>query len=82
MQALGRVIFVCVLVTLLFVPVLLISSMKSVRNRLIVIWISSTIFILFLAMLTKAKTSEVFMAGATYATVLVVFVAGNGYETM
>ncbi|KAF2244683.1 hypothetical protein BU26DRAFT_522480 [Trematosphaeria pertusa] len=73
----GRVVLACVLVTLLFVPIVTISAIESLRARVVLIWISATLFILVLTVLTRAKTSEIFVAGTTYATVLVVFLAQN-----
>jgi hypothetical protein len=65
LEALGRVVLACILITLVFVPIVLINGTKSVRTRLLMIWISATLFILILTVGTKAKTSEVFVAGTT-----------------
>ncbi|KAF2662017.1 hypothetical protein K491DRAFT_586357, partial [Lophiostoma macrostomum CBS 122681] len=78
LQGLARVVLACVLITLLFLPIVLINGTKRLSTRLILIWISATLFIMILTIGTKARTAEVFVAGTTYVTVLVVFVAQNG----
>ncbi|KAF2495500.1 hypothetical protein BU16DRAFT_561784 [Lophium mytilinum] len=75
---LGRFLVASLLVLLLLIPVIIVNAIDSVALRLLVIAISSTIFIIVLSMLTKARTGEIFVAGATFTTVLVVFVAGTG----
>jgi hypothetical protein len=65
LRGLGRIILACVLVTLLFVPVVLINRTNNMRSRFMLIWISATLFIIVLTVGTKAKTSEVFVAGTT-----------------
>ncbi|MCJ1454887.1 hypothetical protein MMC28_005240 [Mycoblastus sanguinarius] len=67
-----------IVVLLLFVPIVIITSVKSQSTRILIIVASTAIFILSMSGMTRAHTRELFIAGATYATVLVVFVAGNG----
>ena len=64
-QMSARILLTCLLVTLLFLPVVAIEAVQSVGIRLFLIWTSSTFFILVMTAMTKAKTSEVFVAGAT-----------------
>lgn len=64
-QRFGRILLACVLVTLLLTPIGLINSMKSVKARFFMIWASSAVFIFVIAVATKAKTAEVFVAGTT-----------------
>ncbi|KAF2823776.1 hypothetical protein CC86DRAFT_298332 [Ophiobolus disseminans] len=80
LHGLARVLLAWLLIALLFVPIVLIYGTKSVRTRLILIGVSATLFIFILTVGTKAKTAEVFVAGTTYATVLVVFLAQNGID--
>ncbi|KAF2792089.1 hypothetical protein K505DRAFT_388040, partial [Melanomma pulvis-pyrius CBS 109.77] len=72
---------VCVIILLLFIPVVIITSMESNSMRVLIIVASSGVFILSMSGMTRACTRELFIAGATYATVLVVFVAGNGFSS-
>ncbi|KAH8589139.1 hypothetical protein B0O99DRAFT_637335 [Bisporella sp. PMI_857] len=65
-------------VLLLLLPVIVINSLASTLLRLVLIVLSTAMVIILLAVLTKARTGDMFVAGATYATVLVVFVAGTG----
>ena len=51
---------------LLVVPVIVVNAVERVTLRLLVIALSSALFIVVLSMLTKARTGEIFVAGATY----------------
>lgn len=62
----GRSVIACLLVLLLIVPVIVVNAIDRVALRLLVIVVASTIFITVLSMLTKARTGEIFVAGATY----------------
>ncbi|KAL7658246.1 hypothetical protein M752DRAFT_278779 [Aspergillus phoenicis ATCC 13157] len=55
-------------------PVIMCNYLESMLSRLIVITASTTCFIGFLLIGTRAKTVEVLVAGAAYATVLTVFI--------
>ncbi|MCJ1236843.1 hypothetical protein MMC14_004825 [Varicellaria rhodocarpa] len=78
LKRITRSLIASLVVFILLVPVIVLNAIDGVAIRMVVIVISSAFLITMLSILTKAKTGEVFMAGATYATVLVVFVAGNG----
>ena len=62
----GRSVIACLLVLLLIVPVIVVNAIDRVALRLLVIVVASIIFITVLSMLTKARTGEIFVAGATY----------------
>ncbi|MCJ1460831.1 hypothetical protein MMC28_011213 [Mycoblastus sanguinarius] len=74
----ARGLAVCLISTLLVVPVVVVSAVDSILLRLCIIFVATSAFILALSGFTKARTAEMLVAGATYTTVLVVFVAGNG----
>ncbi|KAL8910585.1 MAG: hypothetical protein Q9171_004124 [Xanthocarpia ochracea] len=80
LQRLTRAMVASAVVVLLLVPIIIINALASVSLRMMVIVVASAILITALSTSTNAKTVEVFMSGATYATVLVVFVAGNGVK--
>jgi hypothetical protein len=61
----GRPLLAIILVLLLFVPVVVVGALPKLVARLVVTLLASSIFIIVLSMLTKARTVEVFMAGAT-----------------
>jgi len=44
----------------------------------VVIFLAATMFVTAITMASKARMVEIFVAGATYTAVLVVFVASNG----
>ena len=50
---------------LLLVPVVVINALESTLLRLVLITVATAVVIMLLAVLTKARTGEMFMAGAT-----------------
>ncbi|KAK0621796.1 hypothetical protein B0T17DRAFT_618198 [Bombardia bombarda] len=62
------------LILLLFVPVMTVMRIANLEQRLAVIMVASAVFVILLSVLGKAKTADLFVAGATYSAVLVVFV--------
>jgi hypothetical protein len=67
-----------IVVLLLLLPVIAINALGSTPLRLILIVLAAAMAVMLFAMLTRARTWEMFVAGATYSAVLVVFVAGTG----
>ncbi|KAI1414644.1 hypothetical protein F5Y13DRAFT_13048 [Hypoxylon sp. FL1857] len=72
-----RFIITLLLMAMLFVPVVISVSIANTAARIGIAMIACCIFILALAMVAKAKTSELFVAGATYSAILVVFISGS-----
>ncbi|KAI0852640.1 hypothetical protein F5Y00DRAFT_258490 [Daldinia vernicosa] len=67
-----------VLVTLLLmVPVMICNLVSTFSVRIIIIMVFTVSYLLILSCLAKSKTTELILAGATYATVLIVFVSGT-----
>ncbi|KAA6413164.1 MAG: hypothetical protein FRX48_02908 [Lasallia pustulata] len=62
---------------LLSAPIIICNSLSSAASRIIVIIIFTIISLSALSELTKARTVEMFLAGATYATVLTVFITST-----
>jgi hypothetical protein len=52
-------------VLVLLAPVVIINALGSTLLRLLLIVVATAIVIMLLSVLTKARTGEVFMAGAT-----------------
>lgn len=73
----ARILLIPFITVLLLAPVIICSIVPSLSSRLTVIIIATTCFIGVLSSLTKARTVELAVAGATYATVLIVFITGN-----
>ncbi|CZR63819.1 uncharacterized protein PAC_13716 [Phialocephala subalpina] len=65
----------------LIIPVIVINLLSSSGVRLGIAVAASALFIFILSFLMNAQTKELFLAGATYAAVLVVFIAGNNNGT-
>lgn len=54
------------------------SYIQQTVIQLVVIFLAATMFVTAITMASKARMVEIFVAGATYTAVLVVFVASNG----
>jgi hypothetical protein len=52
-------------VLLLLVPVVVINALESMLLRLVLISVATAVVIVLLAVLTEARTGEMFLAGAT-----------------
>ncbi|KAK3369492.1 hypothetical protein B0T24DRAFT_708119 [Lasiosphaeria ovina] len=74
-SATARCLVTILVISVLFFPVLAVLRLDKMGHRLAVIMVASTIFIGLLPVLGQAKTADLFVAGATYTTVLVVFIA-------
>ncbi|KAF2785960.1 hypothetical protein K505DRAFT_400440 [Melanomma pulvis-pyrius CBS 109.77] len=71
----ARVLMTPFIATLLLAPVIVCNCLSSLIARLFTIVIAATMFIAILSGSTKAKTVELVVAGATYTTVLIVFIS-------
>ncbi|KAK8197900.1 uncharacterized protein BKA78DRAFT_85987 [Phyllosticta capitalensis] len=74
----ARIIIAIVAVLILLVPVLILNYLETTGMRLVAVFLSAAVFTSSLTMFTSAGTNEVFIAGATFCAVLVVFVSQNG----
>ncbi|KAH9995156.1 hypothetical protein F4779DRAFT_631706 [Xylariaceae sp. FL0662B] len=73
----SKFIITLLLLLMLFIPVVISVSIRNTAARICVAMIACCIFIIALAMVAKAKTSELFVAGATYSAILVAFITGS-----
>ncbi|KAH8765339.1 hypothetical protein F5883DRAFT_556754 [Diaporthe sp. PMI_573] len=62
---------------LLLLPVVICNIVSTTLIRIFIIMASTIFYLLIVSQLTKSKTMELILAGATYATVLIVFVSGT-----
>ncbi|KAF9737030.1 hypothetical protein PMIN04_002481 [Paraphaeosphaeria minitans] len=74
---LGRVLMTPFVVGLILAPVIVCNYLASLTARLITVVSAASLFIAVLSGSTKAKTIELVVAGATYTTVLIVFITSN-----
>ncbi|KAK4197390.1 hypothetical protein QBC40DRAFT_267662 [Triangularia verruculosa] len=65
---------------LLLVPMVILSFVKDGFNPLIIIIVWTIAFSVTTSFLTEAKYSEILVAAATYAAVMVVFISGDGVQ--
>ncbi|KAJ5025054.1 hypothetical protein J3E73DRAFT_192415, partial [Bipolaris maydis] len=77
-NAISRLIMSCLLGLAIIVPVIVVERINKLVPRIVASFFGTTAFIALLSFVTKAKTVEMFIAGATYATVLTVFISGDG----
>ncbi|KAI4603138.1 hypothetical protein KJ359_005930 [Pestalotiopsis sp. 9143b] len=78
MVRLARIVMTVFIIFLLLVPVVVCNFLGSLTARLFSVIISTTIFVAVLSGSTKAKTIELIIGGATYTTVMIVFVSTTG----
>lgn len=77
LRNLTRTLIAWFVVVSLLVPIVIINALSSLVLRMAIIVVASAVLITTLSSFTNAKTVELFVSGATYATVLVVFISGN-----
>ncbi|KAF2626793.1 hypothetical protein BU25DRAFT_72116 [Macroventuria anomochaeta] len=75
-KRIARALLLFLITTLLLMPVVICNMANSTTVRLIIIVISTICYLFILSEMTKSRTIELVLAGATYATVLIVFVSG------
>ncbi|KAF8862660.1 hypothetical protein BDZ45DRAFT_584922 [Acephala macrosclerotiorum] len=73
----GQSILASFATVVLTIPVIIINLLDSSGARLGMAVAASALFVFMLSFLMHAQTKELFLAGATYAAILVVFIAGN-----
>ncbi|KAH6616259.1 hypothetical protein C7974DRAFT_41405 [Boeremia exigua] len=73
----ARVMMTPFIVTLLLAPVIACNCLSSLSARLVIIVTAASIFIAVLSGSTRAKITELVVAGATYTTVLIVFITNT-----
>ncbi|KAL6922447.1 hypothetical protein FSST1_006473 [Fusarium sambucinum] len=73
----ARMLMALLITSLLLSPVIICNAVQSLSARLVIIVFAASIFVSLLAGLTKANTVELVVAGATYTTVLVVFISNT-----
>ncbi|KAJ3521845.1 hypothetical protein NM208_g13109 [Fusarium decemcellulare] len=72
----SRALMTPIIVVMLLTPVILCSYLDSTSSRLFAIGGATVVFIAIISSATRMKSHELIVAGATYATVLVVFFIG------
>ncbi|MCJ1249358.1 hypothetical protein MMC30_006581 [Trapelia coarctata] len=84
LRAGARAIVASLTIILLLVPVILLNYVQQKDYiqqtviQFVIIFLAATMFVTAITMASKARMVEIFVAGATYTAVLVVFVASNG----
>ncbi|KAI8957234.1 hypothetical protein F5Y11DRAFT_98909 [Daldinia sp. FL1419] len=62
---------------LLLVPIVVLTLVETVAVRLTVVLLSDAIFVFVVSVLAETKMGEIFMAGAGYAAVMIVYISGT-----
>ncbi|KAM5386578.1 hypothetical protein ACJZ2D_000541 [Fusarium nematophilum] len=76
-EGIARFLITLLLLALLFIPVAVALCVSSVGLRVLAAFFACSLFILALSIVTRARTAELFVAGATYSALLVVFIYGS-----
>ncbi|RDA95040.1 hypothetical protein CP533_2193 [Ophiocordyceps camponoti-saundersi (nom. inval.)] len=63
---------------LLLMPVVVCNIISTTSVRIVIVLVFTVSYLLILSGLMKSRTKDLVIAGATYATVLIVFVPGSG----
>ncbi|KAI1214270.1 uncharacterized protein F4807DRAFT_119498 [Annulohypoxylon truncatum] len=72
------VLLLLLISTLLLLPVIICTTTTSMIARMFIIIFSTAVYLALLSALTRARTFELILAGATFTTILVVFVSSTG----
>lgn len=78
LRAAARTVAAIFTIFVLLVPIILLNVAQTTATRFTIIFLATGFFIAAVTAVSKATMAEVFIAGATYSAVLVVFVASNG----
>lgn len=78
LRAAARTVAAVFTISVLLVPIILLDIAQTTTTRFTIIFLATGFFIGAVTAVSKATMAEVFIAGATYSAVLVVFVASNG----
>ncbi|EXA33850.1 hypothetical protein NW761_014338 [Fusarium oxysporum] len=70
-------LLICLVTLLLLLPIVVCNVVSTAAVRIFIVMLSTIVYLLVLSGLTRAKTTELVVAGTTYATVLIVFVSGT-----
>ncbi|KAI1065885.1 hypothetical protein LB507_001179 [Fusarium sp. FIESC RH6] len=73
----AKAFLICLVTMLLLLPIVICNLVNDLPMRLLIVMISTVVYLLVLSGLTRVKTIELVVAGTTYATVLTVFVSGT-----
>ncbi|KAK4222723.1 hypothetical protein QBC38DRAFT_489203 [Podospora fimiseda] len=73
-------ILLILITILLILPVVVCNLVSTLSLRILIVMACTISYLVILLALTKSKTMELVVAGATYATVLIVFVSGTASE--
>ncbi|KAL7953083.1 hypothetical protein V8C34DRAFT_321653 [Trichoderma compactum] len=73
----ARILLAPFIAALLLTPVIVCNYVKDLTHRVVIVVLTTAVFIAALGCITKVKAVEWVVAGATYATVLVVFISGT-----
>lgn len=61
----------------LLIPIVILTLSNNLATRLAVVLISNAVFVFVVSVLAEAKMGELFMAGAAYAAVMIVYISGT-----
>ncbi|KAK6082986.1 hypothetical protein SCUP515_02220 [Seiridium cupressi] len=75
LQRISRAIAIMIVTLIILAPTIVLLSIESPTVRVVASIFSGAFFLSIISLFTRARTIEVFAAGASYAAVLVVFTA-------
>ncbi|KAK0703661.1 hypothetical protein B0T26DRAFT_744402 [Lasiosphaeria miniovina] len=76
-KRMAKALLLFLITLLLLMPVVICNLIDTISIRLVVVMACTISYLLVLFALTRSRTMDLVLAGATYATVLIVFVSGT-----
>ncbi|KAL2820069.1 hypothetical protein BJX63DRAFT_337402 [Aspergillus granulosus] len=76
-RRIAKAILLSIIILFLLLPIVVCSMTQLIPVRLAIIAVLTIAYLVVIPLLTKSKTMELMLAGATYATVLTVFISGD-----
>ncbi|KAI0133390.1 hypothetical protein F4776DRAFT_133889 [Hypoxylon sp. NC0597] len=73
----AKALLLFLITLLLMMPIIVCNIVSTISVRIVIVMASTITYLLILSTLTRSRTMELILAGATYATVLIVFVSGT-----
>ncbi|KAK6853665.1 hypothetical protein PG995_010477 [Apiospora arundinis] len=62
---------------ILLIPIVVLTFVTNLAVRLVVALLANAAFVFVISVIAEVKIGELFMAGAAYAAVMIVYIAGT-----
>ncbi|KAH7304139.1 hypothetical protein B0I35DRAFT_363654, partial [Stachybotrys elegans] len=76
-KRIATTVLLCIITLLLLMPVVICNLVETMFIRIIIVILSTIVYLITISLLTRSRTIELMVAGATYTTILIAFVSGT-----